>query len=132
MLFKQKTRRKTILHYIPFHITVHYCWYTWLCSPLSVTFINCKTRAESSASSTSCDSTLHEIHSKYIGNCKYICMLFQSQIAKYIDIYIWQEKRKTELPTASRLFNFKNSSNDMNNPRKFCLNNSKFIVISSL
>lgn len=35
------------------------CLSTWLCSPLSVTFINCKTRAESSASRTSCDSTLH-------------------------------------------------------------------------
>lgn len=45
-----------IKNYVQIPVT---CLSTWLCSPLSVTFISCKTRAESSASSTSCDSTLH-------------------------------------------------------------------------
>ena len=95
---------------------------TWLCRPLSVTFINCNTRADSSASRTSCDSTLITVTAK-------IRKSYQS-LSNEISTVLW--RWRVFLPATSALFYLNDSSYNMNDPCKLGFNNRKFTIITTL
>lgn len=82
-----------------------------------MTFINCRTRAESSASNTSCDSALHE---SMISSHR---TLIQFKINMAVLSFL---SYRDDLPTTSRLFYFYNRSDNMNNPSKFGFNDREF------